>query len=106
MSGKYGVASVKNLMSLGKLAAVSTLQAIAKDGFQAADLLAPLSSETFQSAAAHAIDDFASVLPELNEMDMWDGIEIGKHAFACWNDIKTELAIAIAKIKAKELMAA
>lgn len=95
-TGKHGVKSVKNLMSLGKLGVISILQAASKDGFQASDLLAPLGSQTFLQSLGHAIDDFAGVLPELGELDMWEGIELGQHAYACWMDIKTELDLAIA----------
>lgn len=99
MSGKLGVESVKSLISLAKLGWISVLQAVAKDGFQAADLLAPLSSPTFQEQAVHILEDFAKVIPELSDLDVWDGIEIGKHAYACWADLKTELNLASAKMK-------
>ena len=102
MSGKHGVQSIKNVMSLGKLGAISIIQAIAKDGFQAKDIVAPLSSPTFMAAAEHAVADFAMVLPEWNDLDMWDGVELGKHAYVCWLDIKTELKAASSVMKIKK----
>lgn len=102
MSGKLGVTSIKNVMSLGKLGAISIIQAIKKDGFQAKDVIAPITSPTFQNALAAAIDDFAMVLPEWNDLDFWDGLEIGKHAIACWSDIRTELSIASSELKLKK----
>ncbi len=101
MSGKLGVSSIKNVMSLGKLGAISVIQAIKKDGFQARDIVAPIASSTFQTALAHAVDDFALVLPEWNDLDIWDGVELGKHAYACWLDIKTELSVAATEMKMK-----
>lgn len=99
MSGKHGVTSIKSVMSLGKLGVISVIQAIKKDGFQARDIVAPLGSPTFQNAMASAIDDFALVLPEWGDLDIWDGIEIGKHAHSCWIDIKTELNVAALEMK-------
>lgn len=101
MSGKHGVSSIKNVMSLGKLGAITIIQAIKKDGFQARDVVAPLGSPTFQTALASAIDDFALVLPEWGDLDMWDGVEIGKHAYSCWLDIKTELNVASMEMKVR-----
>lgn len=101
MAGLYGVNSIKNIMSMGKIGVISVIQAAAKDGFQARDVLAPLSSQTFLDAAARTVDDFASVLPEWNELDVWDGIELGKHAYACWVDIKTELSHASSAARRK-----
>ena len=99
MSGKLGVQNVKDLMSLAKVGAISVLQAVSKDGFQTSDLLAPLGSSTFQAMAADSLSKFQQVIPELADLDVWDGVEIGKHAFVCWNDIKTELALATIKMK-------
>jgi hypothetical protein len=98
MAGKFGVSSIKNLMTTGKIAAISVIQAVAKDGFQASDLLAPLSSPSFQARLESAIIDFRGVIPEISELDVWDGLDIGKHAWACWADLKTEFELAQAKL--------
>lgn len=98
MAGKYGVVSIKNLMTTGKIAAIAVLQAVAKDGFQVSDLLAPLSSPTFQGRVETAVLDFRNVIPEISELDVWDGLEIGKHAWACWADLKTEFELAQGKL--------
>lgn len=99
MAGKHGVKSTKKLMSVAKLGAISILQQIAKDGWQATDLLAPVKSPTFVSALQDAAEDFVSALPEVMELDFWDGIELSKHGWAIWDDLKTEWKLAAEKIK-------
>lgn len=99
MAGTFGVVSIKNLMTTGKIAAIAVLQAVAKDGFQASDLLAPISSPSFVARLETTLVDIRNVIPELSELDFSDGLEIGKHAWGCWADLKTELALAQATMK-------
>jgi len=99
MSGKLGVVNTKTLITLVKLGAISVLQQVAKDGFQPVDLIAPLGSKQFQDTLEANLTSFVKVIPELTELDMWDGAELGKHAYAAWLDVKTELHLAADKMK-------
>ncbi len=94
MAGKYDVHNTEELLTLVKLATISILQAIAKDGFQPKDLAAFLKSGTFEAAIAPALKDAHLVIPELSELDMWDGVQLAKFAYGQMDDILTEIKLA------------
>lgn len=101
MSGQYGVKSIKSLITTAKLGAIAILQGIALDGFQPKDFIAPLSSPIFQGQAMQFLTNFRGAIPEVSELDLWDGLEIGAHLMASWKDLKTEYKLAEIALKAQ-----
>lgn len=93
---------VSNIMAVGKLAklgAISILQGVAKDGFQASDLLAPLNSSTFNAALQPVIANYKEVLKEAADLGPMEIFSLAQGAYSGWSDIKTELDLALAKIE-------
>lgn len=101
MGGKLGTEAIRLQMSTGKLAVISFLQAVSKDGFQGSDLLAPLNSPTFQAAVVSSVDNFVKAVQETKELDFGDNAAIVNHAWNCGKDIWTEAKIALKTIQAR-----
>lgn len=99
MGGLYGVSSVKKLMTTTKFGAIAIFQAVAKDGIQASDFLAPLRSKQFQESFKTAITDVVHSLPELTDLDTGEYFELGSHAWECFKDVRTEFRQAADKVR-------
>ena len=81
MGGKYGVKETKEVVTLAEVVTVAILQEVKKDGFQVADLGAFLKSADFEKAVAPALQGIENVPAELTELDLFDGLELGKHTY-------------------------
>lgn len=87
MGGKYGTKETKEVVTLGKVVTLAILAEVKKDGFQAKDLGAFLKSPEFEAAVRPAVENVELVGPELAELDFFDGLDLGKHTYACITDI-------------------
>ncbi len=99
MSGKLGVEAIEGCITVIKLAAISVLQSTQKDGFQYSDLFAPLQSATFQIELEKAKTRIVEILPEIEDVDFFDGFELGRFLVAAIADVKTELTPALVALK-------
>jgi hypothetical protein len=97
MAGTYGTDAISNALSTIKIAAIANIQAVAKDGFQVSDLVAFVSSPTFQAHAKQTFDEKALIMLEAGELDAFDKIAIGWHVYLCLKDLTTEIKIAADK---------
>jgi hypothetical protein len=87
MGGKYGTKNTKELLSLISAVGVAIVVASKKDGWQLSDLLAFLKSPEVDAALASAIADIAVIPAEVVELDVFDGIDLGRHAYACMDKV-------------------
>lgn len=97
MGGKHGTKNVKDCLYLGKVVTLCILREVKKDGFQYKDLGAFLKSAEFEAAVAEAVKDVDQVVPELTELDFFDGLDLGKYVYSSVNDILDELKALAAK---------
>lgn len=94
-----GTANIRKLGTLMKLGAIAICQGIAKDGFQPADLLAPLNSPSFLGAVQPVVDGYKEIIIEASELGYMDVFGLAQAAWAGWEDVQTELSLATAKVK-------
>jgi hypothetical protein len=94
-----GVENIKKVGTLLKLGVIAILQEVAKDGFQATDILAPLKSKTFNDALQPVLLGYKDVLSEAADLGPLEIFGLAQSAYSSWGDIKTELDLALAKTK-------
>jgi len=87
MGGKLGVKETKEVLNLIKAVGVSIAVASKVDGWQKSDLLAFLKSAEVEAALQPAIDGAELVTAEVAEIDVLDGLSLGRHAYACMDEI-------------------
>ncbi len=102
MGGKFGTDNVKQVITTVKLASISMIQKLPDGGVSAKTLIAPMSSPTFLTQLENNADSFLKFLPELAELDLTDKIQIAKHSYDCWCDVKLEWSEAMKKIRMKK----
>lgn len=94
-----GTDNIKAVGKVVKLGTIAILQAVAKDGFQASDLFAPLSSGEFNKALEPVVSGYKEILTEASDLGPMELFGLAQSAYAGWGDVKTELDLALAKIK-------
>jgi hypothetical protein len=83
MGGKYGVKNLKEVLTLGTVVTVCIVKEVLKDGFQVTDLGAFLKSPEFEAAVKPAVEGVEQVPLEATELDLFDGLELSRHAYTC-----------------------
>lgn len=99
MGGKYGTENVKQVITTVKLASISMIQKLPEAGLSVKTLIAPIASPTFIEQLEKNAASFVAFLPELSELDMTDKIQLAKHSYDCWCDVKLEWGEAMKKIR-------
>lgn len=92
MGGKYGVTESKEVLDfvIG-VVAFEIVKEIKKDGFQVTDLAAFFKSPKFEEKLTTALDGINLVPNEMTEVDLFDGISLGRHAYGLVVDLMAEL---------------
>lgn len=81
MAGKYGVKNIVDFLMLGKVFVVHLIRESKKDGFQASDVFKVLASDELKEALAEAMQDMDLVGAEARELDVLDGLALGKATY-------------------------
>lgn len=102
MSEKHGTEKLKGVIATVKHGVIAVTQAIAKDGFQVDDLLAPMDSKQFMDGARNLLKDVRAAAEEAVDLDFMEGFEMANHLRGVYKDVKTEVVIALQKIKAQK----
>lgn len=102
MGGQFGIENVKKVITTAKLGTISMIQKLPDDGVSVKTLLAPISSGTFLKQVEEHADSFLKFLPELSELDTMEKLQIGKHTYDCWCDVRLEWSEAMKKIRMKK----
>lgn len=87
MAGKYGTKETKELLNVVKVVALSIVKEVKKDGFQPKDLAAFLKDPAFDAAVKPALEGIGEVVPEVTELDFFDGLDLGKYGYAVMDEI-------------------
>lgn len=92
MAGKYGVEESKDVLDFAiGVVAKEIVKEIKRDGFQVTDLGAFLKSPEFETKLAQALDGIQLVPSEMTEVDLFDGINLGRHAYGLIVDLMEEI---------------
>lgn len=91
MAGKYGVKNIGDFLVLGKVVVVEMIKAAKKDGFQFTDVFAVLKSPELEGAVSEALKDMDLVPAEARELDVFDGLALGKLAYDMVQDVLAEV---------------
>lgn len=97
MGGKYGTKETIEVIVLGKVVTLAILAEVKKDGFQMQDLGAFLKSPEFEAAVRPAVENIDLVGPELAELDFFDGLALGKAAYAAADEVLAAIKAAVKK---------
>ncbi len=87
MGGKYSTKETEDLLNLAAAVAVAIIHEGKKDGWQPSDLIAFLKSPEVEAAIASAIEGIEKVPAELVELDVFDGLHLGRAAYAVGDKI-------------------
>ena len=91
MAGKFGVQHTQEVLTLAKVVALAVVKEVKKDGFQLLDLAAFLKSEAFEAALAPALEGIENVPQEMTEVDLFDGIKLGRFTYDVVQEVMEEL---------------
>lgn len=83
-----GTKNTKEVIKLAIETVKPIVQAIKKDGFQPADLIAFLKSEGFHEALKPALDDVYMIVPELTTLNFFEIMSLLKFVFSELKEIK------------------
>lgn len=87
MGGKFGTKDTQEILTLVKAVGIAIVKESKRDGWQPKDLLAFLRSPEAEAAIKPAIDGAENVPAEVTELDVFDGLALGRHAYACMDEI-------------------
>jgi hypothetical protein len=96
MAGKYGTKETKELLTLVKTIGLAIVKEAKKDGWQPKDVLAFLKSDLVEAAIAPALQDIVTIPLEVTELDVFDGLDLGRHAYGCMDEIVDALKMVVA----------
>lgn len=91
MAGKYGVKNIVDFIVLGKVFVVALVREAKKDGFQVTDIFAVLKSPELESAVAEAMDGMDLVPAEAKELDVFDGLALGRASYDLVQEVLAEV---------------
>lgn len=92
MAGKFGTEESKDILDFAiGVVAMEIVKEIKKDGFQVTDLAAFLKSPEFETKLAQALDGINLVPSEMTEVDLFDGISLGRHAYGLVVELMEEI---------------
>jgi hypothetical protein len=91
MAGKYGVKNIVDFVVLGKIFVVSLVREAKKDGFQVTDVFAVLKSPELEGALSEAMKDMDLVLAEAKELDVFDGLALGRASYDLVQEVLAEV---------------
>lgn len=92
MGGQYGIKETKDVLDLViGCVAMEIVKEIKKDGFQITDLGAFIKSPEFEAKLGAAIENIALVPSEAVEIDLFDGIALGRYAYGLMSELIDQL---------------
>lgn len=94
MAGQFGTKETKELLYLVKCITLPIVREAKKDGFQATDILAFVKSPEFEAAVMPAVDGAELIDDEFAEIDVLDGLSLGKYVYGLVMDIVEEVRAA------------